>query len=175
MQDTAIAALIAASLATAGWVYTARRARTLSRKQHTITVLLQANFNKEIQDALSKIRPFGLGQNFPPTPDEELVNSVRRILNYNEFLAAGLRNGDFDEQLVKDTERTKIVNIYEIFKAYIWSLRNDRNRMSLYEHLEWLHARWSDQRAHPVKRLAERIRQKPFQGSRHNHRRSVAG
>ncbi len=78
----------------------------------------------------------------PIDGDPELVDAVRRVLNHYEFIAAGLRNGDFDEPLVKDTERSTIVNLYSGSKKYIWTLRNDRNRMSLYEHLEWLHARW---------------------------------
>jgi hypothetical protein len=106
--------------------------------------------------------------------DEQLRVPLRRMLNHYEFLAAGLRNGDFDERLVKDTERSAILNLYVGCKQYIWNLRTDRDRISIYEHLEWLHARWTDPSSKPVKRLCERVMQRPFQGKRHKPNRSVA-
>jgi hypothetical protein len=177
MHDTAIAALIAASLATVGWVYTARRARALSRKQHTITVMLQASFNKEFQEHIKLVAPILKGEEDHKKieTDQELRIATRKILNHYEFIAAGLRNGDFDEQLVMDSERTAIVQLYAGCEQYIWSLRENRKRMSTYEHLEWLHARWTNSNRNNLKSCIEWLRQKPFQGNRHDHKKTVAG
>ena len=91
-MDTAIAALIAASLATTGWLYTARRARTLSRKQHTVTVMLQASFSKEFQDHIKNVRPYLIACTLPTKLDDksDLRDAVQRLLNHYEFIAAGL-------------------------------------------------------------------------------------
>ena len=105
-MDTSHAALIASGLATCGWLYTARRARALSRKQHTISVMPQASFNKEFQDQINLIRQYVLDQNLPVdlSGKERVHSAARRVLNHYEFVAAGLRNGDFDERLVIDSE-----------------------------------------------------------------------
>ena len=171
-----VAILIAAALATMGWLYAARRARSLSRKQHTISVLLQANFSEEFQKCRTIVGSHLIADKEVANiaDDEALRVSVRRLLNHYEFIAAGVRNGDFDEQLVKDTERSAILTLYAGCKKYIWSLRNDRQRMSIYEHLEWLHARWTDPKRKRLKRLCERVMQRPFQGMRHDPKRTVA-
>jgi hypothetical protein len=169
-METSTAGLIAAGLATCGWLYAARRARTLSRKQHTITVLLQANFNQDFQSHIKTIRAFLIAQNLPANLDdqEDVHLAARRLLNHYEFIAAGLRNGDFDERLVMDSERSAILRLYQACKPYIWSLRTDRNRMSIYEHLEWLHVRWTKE-VGIFQRFCEWAMQRPFAGKRHNH------
>jgi Domain of unknown function (DUF4760) len=162
-MDSSVAILVAAGFATAGWLYTARRARSLSRKHHTINVLLTANLNEEFQKCRALVGTnLRAGEIKTPLNDQALSVAVRRLLNHYEFVAACIRNGDFDERLVKDTEKSAILALYVGCKDYIWSLRNDRHRMSLYEHLEWLHVRWSDPRRRQIKRFCERVMQRPF-------------
>lgn len=141
------AVLIGAGLATCGWLYTARRQRSLSRKQHTINVMLQASLNKEMRDALGAVAPMlRLRQCAPDLPTNEeradLWKAVRLLLNHYEFVAAGLRNGDFYERLVKDSERGTIIAIAATCEQLIFQLRDTRARQSTYEHLEWLRTRW---------------------------------
>ena len=175
LMDPAIAVLVSAGLATTGWLYTARRARMLSRKQHTVNVMLQASFNKDFQDCISHIRPFILERNLSSSLDDPVLqDAIRRVLNHYEFIAAGLRNGDFDEQLVLDSQRALILQLWNGSAEYIWALRNSRDRMSLYEHLEWLTARWDDAQPRPFKKLGEQIAGRPWQGARHRHKKSVA-
>ena len=175
-MDTAAAALISAALATCGWLYAARRARTLSRKQHTVNVQLQASFNADFQTCLKILGAHILSKqdHSKIALDETLRIATRRILNHYEFIAAGLRNGDFDEQLILDTERSTVIQIYDGCKEYIWSLRDDRKRMSTYEHLEWLADRWNNPNPRRLRAFVERLRQRPFQGQRHNHHRAVS-
>jgi hypothetical protein len=93
------------------------------------------------------------------------------VLNRYEFISAGLRNGDIDERLIMDSERSAIVQLYGAAKEYIWSQRNDRSRMSLYEHLEWLHVRWTDTTPRRIGRCWEGISGRPIPGRRHSHRK----
>ena len=102
-MDTSTAALVGATLATCGWLYAARRARTLSRKQHTVTVMLQASLNKEFREALLEISEAMKKGVCPALDDHEnkdLRFAMRFVTNHYEFVAAGLRNGDFDERRV---------------------------------------------------------------------------
>jgi hypothetical protein len=55
-MDSPTAILIGAGLATCGWLYGARRARTLPRKQHTVNVMLQAAFNQSYREAEKTLR-----------------------------------------------------------------------------------------------------------------------
>ncbi|HEY3918892.1 MAG TPA: hypothetical protein VGL83_13935, partial [Stellaceae bacterium] len=59
------AILTAAILATAGWLYAARRGRVLGRKQHTFNVMLHAAFNKEFREAYNAVAPYMREKNLP--------------------------------------------------------------------------------------------------------------
>jgi hypothetical protein len=161
-------------LATTGWVYTARRARTLARKQHTVNIMLQASLNKEFREARDVMAGYVKKKTLPALPEldkdehKELLSSVRMILNHYEFMAAGVRNGDFDESLLRDSERGTIITAYTGCTAFIWSLRDNRSRMTIYEHLEWLHGRWEVKRPSWYQRCVERIWGAPFPGRRTN-------
>jgi len=171
-MNPSTAIIIGAILATFGWIYTGRRGRTLAKKQHTITVMMKANFDAEFLKARSEITNYIKGTS--KLPDDFLTNdkyialgaSVRRVINHYEFVAAGLRNGDLDERLVKDSERSTFVMVYVNMKDYIWSLRNGRDRMTIYEHLEWLHNRWEECPPSKIVRLAEWIKGTPFYGKK---------
>lgn len=144
-MSPAIAILIAASLATLGWLYTARRARNLARKQHTINVIFQANLNEHLRGALHDVMTM---VREGPCPDLFAEGNVERrksfqaIANHFEFIAAGIRNGDFDEKLVIDSQRGTMLTFFEWAHDFIWRLRDTRRRATTYEHLEWLHGRW---------------------------------
>ena len=161
------AGLIGASLATAGWVYTARRARALARKQHTLNVMVQARFNADFKRSEAAVSPTDQSTRVdvsdPACPNRE---DFKTILNFYEFLAAGIRNGDFDEQMVKDSLRGTILNLYEACEAGIFKVRTSRRRQALYEHLEWLHARWETHKPGWFRRLAERLVERPLAGRR---------
>lgn len=145
-MSPSIAILIGAALATTGWLYTARRARTLSKKQHTINLMIQASFNKEFLEARNALAPYLKDCCFPEDvikgENDELKARFRAILNHYEFVSAGIRNGDLDERLLKDSERSSCTMLYKCCENYIWNLRDSRDRLTLYEHLEWLYERW---------------------------------
>ncbi|MGA9796205.1 MAG: DUF4760 domain-containing protein [Rhizomicrobium sp.] len=143
-------ALIAITFATLGWLYTARRSRAISRKQHTFNALLQSSFNEKYHENLNVIRPFLRKGEFPDLSanqtDPAIVlvrESLRFILNHYEFIAAGIRNGDVSEKLLKDTERGTIIRIFEVAHKYVAAQR-DSLRRSTFEHIEWLFIRWKE-------------------------------
>jgi hypothetical protein len=164
--------LIAATLATLGWLYTARRARALARKQHTINVMLQAHFNQQFREALRIITPTVRAKQGPPEPVDNEISDIlynyRFVLNHYEFVASGLRNGDFDELLVRDSERGTILALFEAAEAFIYKVRINRDRQSAYEHLEWIYARWKRKPPGRVQKLIETIIDRPFAGTRHD-------
>ena len=66
----------------------------------------------------------------------------------------------------RDSERSTIVFLYEGFHDFIWEQRNARTRMTLYEHLEWLHVRWTKKPPKLSQRICERVWGAPFPGRR---------
>lgn len=164
------ATLIGASLATCGWLYTAGRARTLARKQHTLNVMVQARFNSEFKTAEKAVAPNErngvIDVSDPNCPNRE---NFKTVLNYYEFLASGIRNGDFDEQMVKDSLRGTILNLYEGCQEGIFKLRTNRRRVALYEHLEWLHRRWERKPPSWPQKAFEKIISRPIGGKRKKH------
>lgn len=169
-MDSSTAVLIASALATTGWLYTARRARTLSKKQHTINAILQSNFNDRFLNSRAEISPHLRAGKCPEDlltgGDENMVRSFRNILNHYEFLSAGIRNGDFDERLVKDSERGTFIALFSCCESYIWKLRNSRKRQTIYEHLEWIHDRWETRPPGMITRAIEWMIGRPFYGGR---------
>ena len=163
---TAHGVLAAAALATCGWLYTARRARHLARKQHTLNLASQQLFNKEFRDAWATVSDALRDARIPDigvaTPEGA---ALQWVLNYFELVAAGVRSGDFDEQLVRDTSRGALLSIWAACEPKIMALRSTRARAAIYEHLEWLRDRWCAPPPGWVRAL-EWVRGKPFSGRR---------
>jgi hypothetical protein len=170
-MESETVALIGIGFATTGWIYNSRRARQIARKQHTINIILQATFNSDFRKSVRLISHHLKDRYCPPnvleSDDIEIRDAYRFILNHYEFLAAGIRNGDLDEQLIIDNERGTILVIYKTCEAMIFSVRNSRERVSLYEHMEWLQKRWLKARS-PIAKAVELVIARPLAGARHN-------
>jgi len=100
--------------------------------------------------------------------DPDLLDSFRLILNHYEFVAAGLRNGDFDEKLLRDTERSAFVNLFKECQEYIYKQRDGRKRRALYEHLEWVYERWETNRPSRFVRSIEWLWGRPLHPKRNS-------
>ena len=157
--------LIAASFATLGWVYILRRNRALSRKQHTFNALLQVSFNPLYHEHMATIRQFVVSGELPEILKDEHAKerrSLQFVLNHYEFIAAGFRNGDISERLLRDSERGTIVRLFQVSGKYVASVRDERARRVTYEHLEWLYVRWHERKPTLWQEIVEWIIQRPL-------------
>lgn len=155
--------VVGAALATVGWLYTARRQRSLMRKQLTFNALLNVSFNKDYQEALGEVGKYAQ-QGLPPdinSNHHELRFKVKYLLNHYEFLAAGIRNGDIAEVLLQFSEKGTVIRLVEISEEVIKASRDTR-RKSTYEHIEWLYERWRHERRPWWERSVEWCRGRPF-------------
>lgn len=169
-METTTAILLASGLATIGWLYSARRARSLSRKQHTVNVLMLPSFNSDFQHHFNAIRGHLRDGRCPDDvlQNDDLWGSFRTVLNHYEFLSVGIRNGDFDELLVKDSQKSSIVGLFKCCERPIHDLRSARGRMSVFEHLEWLNERWHVSPPNWAQRVLEWCLCRPLRGKRKN-------
>lgn len=161
--------VISAVVAILGWLYAARRQRNLSRKQHTFNAVLWGSTNDRYIAAMDKIRPrMQAGQPIQVVAlDDAEQTAVRFLLNHYEFIAAAIRIGDIDEQLFKWAERSIVVLLFTVFEPYVYTRRSDRNRDTMFEHIEWLKRRWT-QTLPWYKRWIEAMRAKPTFGPKRN-------
>ena len=158
---TVVGITFAAGLTTVGWLYSARRVRTLSRKQHTFTAL-NASFNHDYQEAMQLIGSVAQANRPLDFNDPDSAKKIKFILNHYEFLAAGIRNGDISEKLLRDSERGTVVHLYEITEGYIQKIRESRKRKVIFEHITWLVERWHYKPVSNWHKLLETALGRPF-------------
>lgn len=138
LDQSPIAILIGAAFATFGWIATAWQARRLSRKQHTLTILLN---DGTFRNAVPSIRRFVRMDAVPPahSPEYRLWREhLRDCLNHYEFVAAAARRKDVDQMLVRLSERGVIIRLFRYAEPLIDSMRKASGNPKIYENLEWL-------------------------------------
>src|SRR3546814_18371243 len=68
------------------------------------------------------------------------------ILNFFEFVAVGIRCGDLDERIVRNTHRGLIINMVTVSDSVIRLSRRDDGikigKPKCFEHLLWLDRKW---------------------------------
>ncbi|MBT0962178.1 DUF4760 domain-containing protein [Denitromonas iodatirespirans] len=149
-------ALLAAIL---GWLLAAWVQVRNSIKQHTVNTMLQSRLSTAYQDKAAKFLA-----TYPSLPEfkcvqpgdwlhhnvtlNEGIEAARYLLNYYEFIAVGIRNGDFDEKLMRQSWRKIVVNLCVQTHVFIQYMRRETgsgtaNQPKVYEHLLWLVDRWA--------------------------------
>lgn len=136
--------LTAASIlvAMAGWMVAAEEQRRQARKKHTFDILLSTDTSPELVSALDEVD--NRAQTDPPLPREAIKSidpSLRRAMNFYEFLSAAVRNKTLDEKLVRTTLRTRILRIYDYTRELALEIRDKKRFPSAMEHLEWFAVR----------------------------------
>jgi hypothetical protein len=162
--------VLTAAAAVIGWICTSLVSIQNSVKQHTVNSLLQSRLSatfiekgKELDALLlqdGKRRPLTL-EDCKPTSDETTskgVAAVRYMLNYYEFIAVGVRQGDLDEKLLRQTVRGIVCSLVITARSYVEESRrpelealakcDDRDVRQegprTYRNLLWLYEKWKD-------------------------------
>lgn len=82
--------------------------------------------------------------------DGEDFTAVRFVLNRLEFIAQGIRQGAFEEQIYKDLKYTNIMSLWREVRPLVEEIRRKRKVPTYYQELEWLTSRWKDA---PIEKL----------------------
>lgn len=135
------------TLATMGWVLTNLINSRNSIRQHTVTILTQMRMSTEFMKNANKLQ-FLLENHtvidfkyyFSLDDKDQSKESIRYILNYLEFVAAGIRLGDLDEQLVRSAQRGMFIKAFEMCEQYILKINSENP--STFEHLIATYSRW---------------------------------
>ena len=137
------------TLVAVGWVVTNEVNIRNSRKQHTVTLIMQYFTNAHRiadKDTVNKSLPYPMvleasSKNFDDTSDD-LLRSVARELNYFDFLAAGVLNREIDEQLLRRVFGTIIRHYCIQLRPYIdhWRKKDE----TYWEDLLALEQQWRE-------------------------------
>lgn len=170
-----IGTILTISVPISVWIGTSFVAMYNLVKQHTITTLLQSRLSAtyiENARALNK-GFFGKHGELIPLTQEEVMNpppevnlqALNYMLNYFEFISVGIRHGDLNESVMRNSLRGIVCSVFCVAESYIHAKRSDvrdPTASRTYEHLIWLHKRWRDDSQLPPRKLRERKEIKPL-------------
>lgn len=165
-KDTGWVAYAGASIALLGLLTREYFALRAMRKQHTVSILLQSRlstaFNERAKAMISgyPVMPtlslVEIGDWVNPAKREAL-EALKYLLNYYEFIAIGVRTGDLDEDLLRKSLRSIVINLCTLGDAYIQHAQSANP--SLFTNLIWLRDRWArDKNMHAISRLKNPIK-----------------
>lgn len=158
-----LTALLGVGVALWTYVNSVRKAARNQRKQHTITILFETRLSEQFQKAnrLRKrvfpeyqditIEKWNAARKATPEGESEehhrfarLQNdgaeALQMLLNYYEFLAVGLSEGDLDEAMLQKTIRGIMCNLVDDARELIADLRANNNKT--FENLIPLYEKW---------------------------------
>lgn len=151
-SSPSIGIIIGAAAAIIGWLFTTRAQAINSTKANTMKILMESRFSDEyarnlkitshLFNEISKSKPgacLSVEDFHNLTPQQ--LHSLNYMLNYFEFIAVGIRCGDLDEQLIKQSLRTIVLTNYKFYKLIIED--KQKKVSSAMENLVALAKRWS--------------------------------
>ena len=74
--------------------------------------------------------------------EDQIRDDLLYLLNCYEYFAVGIHEKCFHEKLAKKLNRSLMILLWNRYKPFIDTLRNDRHLPTLYEELERLVVRW---------------------------------
>ena len=77
-------------------------------------------------------------------PDSPEYQAIMKTLNNYEFLSNGIRNGAFDEKILKKMQYSIVVKDWDALTAFITEFRQQKKINTLFQEFEWLGKRWKN-------------------------------
>ena len=120
--------------ATAGWLFAAWQERRLSRRSHTLDILLAQDTNADLARALDQ------GEELAPNEISDVKQipvEVRRALNFYDFMCAAARYKTLDRQLIVRTMRFRLLRMYHLSLPMLRLARRGLGNQKICEDFEW--------------------------------------
>ncbi|WP_139851471.1 DUF4760 domain-containing protein [Acinetobacter pullicarnis] len=134
-----------------GWLFTYRGQVLTATRSHSIQTLMASRLSNEYMEQVrfatevyNNYKNNNLNQISHAEFNEltgEKIAAILYLLNYLEFISVGIRFGDLDEKLMKNTMKSIIGANYTFFEQII--KEKQAKSPSLYEHLTALNNRWN--------------------------------
>ena len=137
-------------------VVTVNATQEENRKQATLKILLEARVSEYFQktqdlvieyfpsnetDCLKKLRDLSDSED---EREQKAVAAVFEVLNYYEFIAAGIRQRNLDKKMLKNTIRRILCRLVFDMRDIIRDIRVNQKRTKSYQHLVAIYWEWVD-------------------------------
>lgn len=124
-------------------------AKSTARKKQTADLLFGSRADKELGEGYKCLQKLhnDSGSNIRSLAKKSRKNSVeanqiRYILNHWERIAVGLRQGIYDEKMLREANWNTVTRMYFQAQAYIDAVREIEKKDTYYQCLEALAKRW---------------------------------
>lgn len=125
----------------------------MARKTQTATFLFESRKDQEYAESLHTLRRVrDSGKSFRSyvfpvqaalSEDEtEEGRKIQYILNFYERVAVSVKAGIYEEEMIKQTSWTTVIDTYETAEPLIKALREKLRSAFTYQEFEWLYNRW---------------------------------
>lgn len=126
----------------------------IARRTQTATFLFESRKDleyiaaihtlKSIKDSGKSFRSYVLPPNGTQNSQHEKDEGrrVQYILNFYERVAVSVRAGIYDEDMLKKTSFTTIIDTFETADPMIKAIREKTRSTTVYQEYEWLYERW---------------------------------
>jgi len=135
-----------------------------AKKRATVDLVLHENQNERLIKSKRRVTELHEGRhNFTQLAccekleTEEDNEHILAVLNNYEFIASGIKEGAFDEEIYKRMKRSLAIKHWDALSAYIAELRRTTQREKLYVEFEWLVGRWKKSQIMPNTSILRRI------------------
>lgn len=166
ISTTADIAAIAAGIATVtavivAWIgvtKTVRNSRDLAKKTQTLNMIVRGEIsniheeaikvlNEHPNDGAESIARLAVKKDQLSDDDKNKADAIYEILNWYEYLAAGIRHDILSEEYLRNASFTTIMRIWRDSRLFVRGVQErierDEGRPSTFcEALEWLVSRW---------------------------------
>jgi hypothetical protein len=132
-------------VATMAWLHTMGQNRELSRKAHTLNVMLAQDTTPELAGTLDRADDQAAEGN--KAGNLALTPEIRSALNFYEFLCAAAKDKTLDQELMKRTMRFRMLRFYHNTRDLIAKKRADLQNPRIAEDFEIFVLRQLDYRA----------------------------
>lgn len=127
-------------------------AECIARKKNAIDMILRSQSDTRLHAAFKKIRAMHESANHDISKyaykdnkvDDGNASDIGYILNHYEHVANGINQKIFDEETIKHSQWGTITNLYKYCENFIYILRDQHSRPTIYMELESLAKKWAE-------------------------------
>lgn len=130
-------------------------ARTTARRKQVADMLFASRGDTQLQKGCRVVRELheAPGKNLRTLLDDpdhkDEIDHIKYVLNHFETVGVGIKNGIYDENMVKDAWCTMMVTAYDYAQPLIESMRKKYGKDTIFQEYEHLVTRW---KAAPLRR-----------------------
>jgi hypothetical protein len=127
-----------------------RSSRAIERRKAAAEVIFSTRKDSDLLSSLHKISVIHFSSTNIATFAKHDKNgtdeaqSIRYALNHYEYIAVGIDQGIYDEDIFKHSHYSTVLKLYEHTKSYIAERRRIIDRLTTYQEFECLACRWKE-------------------------------